>query len=95
MGKRASFNKITSMAVLTMFSLGMFTVSPEAEVYSDDLIKNNSFDRYLDGWNVKGDINTASGKDSWGYDDSYSLGYWSEEDYEVWTEQTIDRKSVV
>ena len=44
MGKRASFNKITSMAVLTMFSLGMFTVSPEAEVYSDDLIKNNSFD---------------------------------------------------
>ena len=90
MGKRASFNKITSMAVLTMFSLGMFTVSPEAEVYSDDLIKNNSFDRYLDGWNVKGDINTASGKDSWGYDDSYSLGYWSEEDYEVWTEQTIE-----
>ena len=52
MGKRASFNKITSMAVLTMFSLGMFTVSPEAEVYSDDLIKNNSFDRYLDGFAI-------------------------------------------
>ena len=38
MVKRASFNKITSMAVLTMFSLGC-TASPEAEVYSDDLIK--------------------------------------------------------
>ena len=86
MRRKASFNKIVSMLVLTMFSLSLISAVPKA---AGNNIENSSFTNYLDGWTVKGDIDAASGKSSWGYDDSYSLGYWKGSAYEVWTEQTI------
>lgn len=87
MGKKSSFNRVISTAVVTMFSLGMYTVSPESA--EKDVITNYSFKSSLDGWTVKGNTNAANWKNSWGYDDSSSLGYWSSDNYEVWTEQTI------
>ena len=87
MGKKSSFNRVVSTAVVTMFSLGMYTVSPESA--EKDVITNYSFKSSLDGWTVKGNIDAANWKNSWGYDDSASLGYWSSDNYEVWTEQTI------
>lgn len=85
--KRSSFNRIISTAVVTMFSLGMYTASPEAT--EKDEITNYSFKTSLDGWTVKGNVDAANWNDSWGYDDSASLGYWSSDNYEVWVEQTI------
>lgn len=50
---------------------------------------NSSFKDGLNGWKIKGDINMVTAKSDWGYDDSFSLSYYGEDDYEVWTEQTI------
>ena len=75
MEKKSSFNRVISTAVVTMFSLGMYTVLPESA--EKDVITNYSFKSSLDGWTVKGNTNAANWKNSWGYDDSSSLGYWS------------------
>ena len=72
--------------VATVYTTSLISVPVMAE---EKKIFNNSFDNGLEGWNVKGDKDVASGKENWGYDDYYSLGYWSDSDYEVWTEQTI------
>lgn len=70
----------------TMYTTSLISIPVKAE---ETKIVNSSFNSWLDGWSVKGDAEVASGKGDWGYDDSYSLGYWSDSDYEVWTEQTI------
>lgn len=78
--------KILGVIVTGIYTSSLITMPTMAE---ENKIINSSFKSWLDGWNVKGDINAANGKDNWGYDDSYSLGYWNDSDYEVWTEQTI------
>ncbi|WP_302631661.1 hypothetical protein, partial [Clostridium sp. CAG:265] len=60
MGKKSSFNRVISTAVVTMFSLGMYTVSPESA--EKDVITNYSFKSSLDGWTVKGNTNAANWK---------------------------------
>lgn len=81
-----SFKKILGIMVATMYTTSLITIPVKAE---ESKIVNSSFNNWLEGWNVRGDVSAASGKGNWGYDDSYSLGYWGENDYEVWTEQTI------
>ena len=78
--------KVFGIIVTAIYTTSLITTPTMAE---DNKIINSSFKNWLDGWNVKGDVNAATGKDNWGYDDSYSLGYWNDTDYEVWTEQTI------
>ena len=53
------------------------------------MIINNSFNKLLEGWTIKGNEGVVSIKNNWGYDDNYSLNYFSDIPYEVWTEQTI------
>lgn len=83
---KKSFKKILGIMVATMYTTSLMTIPVKAE---ESKIVNSSFNNWLDGWRVNGNVEAASGKGNWGYDDSYSLGYWSESDYEVWTEQTI------
>lgn len=78
--------KILGIIVTAIYTTSLITITTMAE---DNKIINGSFKNGLDGWNVMGEVNAATGKDNWGYDDLYSLGYWNDSDYEVWTEQTI------
>ncbi|MBX9137686.1 LPXTG cell wall anchor domain-containing protein [Clostridium sp. K12(2020)] len=78
--------KVLGIMVVVIYTTTLISIPVKAE---ESKIVNSSFSDWLDGWVVKGNIEAAAGKGNWGYDDSYSLGYWSESDYEVWTEQTI------
>ena len=88
MNKKSLIKRMFSRAILIIFSLSLFSI--DANAATEDIIKNNSFKEWTDGWNIKGDKEVASVKDNWGSDDSFSLSYWSDKAYEVWTEQTVE-----
>ena len=50
MQKKSSLNRDISTAVDTLYSIGMYTVSPESA--EKDVITNYSFKSSLDGWTV-------------------------------------------
>ncbi|WP_195454871.1 glycosyl hydrolase 53 family protein [Turicibacter sanguinis] len=79
-------NKSKKVMLAAICSTSIFGVTALAE---NDLVSNSSFNDALNNWQIEGDSTAASISNAWGYNDSSSLNYFSNQDYEVRTEQTI------
>lgn len=79
--------KLNKLLLLT--ALCSVSCLPLVTHAKDGYIANSSFEENLTSWQINGDSFAASEKTTLGYDDEYSLGYSADQDYEVWTEQTI------
>ncbi|MFR3995824.1 MAG: hypothetical protein ACLTZK_13430 [Turicibacter sp.] len=79
-------NKSKKVMLAAICSTSIFGVTALAE---NDLVNNSSFNDALNNWQIEGDSTAASISNAWGYNDSSSLNYFSNQDYEVLTEQTI------
>ena len=88
MSKKSLFKRVFSRVILIVFSISLLNI--DSYVSADEIIKNNSFNDWINYWNVKGDKDAVSVNEGWGSDGGNSLNYWSDKAYEVWTEQTIE-----
>ena len=79
-------NKSKKVILAAICSTSIFGITALAE---NDLVSNSSFNDALNNWQIEGDSTAASISNAWGYNDSSSLNYFSNQDYEVRTEQTI------